>query len=235
MSEAVLGPDPFIDLHLRLLFGPGGSPQWREWRLAGIATAVDRHAGRRAGRCAGRPGPAGAARAVAADALDAPASGPGHRAGGPAAGARGVPALPVPVRQGLRAGPPTPRRQALPQPPPLHAALCGRRIAGDSPRSERQVGVAGPGWGVRGAGERVRRWGGGAGRGRGRLTRGHTGRQHEPIGPSRRSTRPAADQWVRPTPSWQWGPPQCSTILPSWMRSMAVPLISTDWPEAPTP
>lgn len=43
-----------------------------------------------------------------------------------------------------------------------------------------------------------------------------------------------AAQWVRPTPSWQWGPPQCSTIFPSRIRRMAVPLISTGLPDAPT-
>ena len=41
-------------------------------------------------------------------------------------------------------------------------------------------------------------------------------------------------QRIRPSPSWQCGPPQCSTIWPSRMRRIAVPLISTGSPEAGT-
>ena len=41
-------------------------------------------------------------------------------------------------------------------------------------------------------------------------------------------------QRIRPRPSWQCGPPQCSTILPSRMRRIAVPLISTGSPEGGT-
>ena len=40
--------------------------------------------------------------------------------------------------------------------------------------------------------------------------------------------------WMRPRPCWQCGPPQCSTILPSRIRRMAVPLISTGSPEGGT-
>ena len=49
--------------------------------------------------------------------------------------------------------------------------------------------------------------------------------------PPRRRT----GQCVRPTPSWQCGPPQCSTILPSRIRRIAVPLIVTGSPEGATP
>ncbi len=41
--------------------------------------------------------------------------------------------------------------------------------------------------------------------------------------------------WVRPMPSWQCGPPQCSTTLPFAMRRIAVPLISTGSPDGSTP
>ena len=49
------------------------------------------------------------------------------------------------------------------------------------------------------------------------------------------ATRRRAVQCVRPTPSWQCGPPQCSTTWPSRMRRMAVPLISTGSPDGSTP
>ena len=58
-----------------------------------------------------------------------------------------------------------------------------------------------------------------------------------PAGALRLILRPDAGtprQRMRPRPSWQWGPPQCSTILPSRMRRMAVPLISTGSPEGGT-
>ncbi len=58
---------------------------------------------------------------------------------------------------------------------------------------------------------------------------------HQGCGVHDRTVARLQVQWVSPTPSWQWGPPQCSTILPSRMRRMAVPLISTGWPDAPTP
>jgi hypothetical protein len=39
----------------------------------------------------------------------------------------------------------------------------------------------------------------------------------------------------RPMACMQWGPPQCSTILPPSNRKIAVPLISTFLPDAGTP
>ena len=146
----------------------------------------------------------------------------------------------------------------FPQVPPGprldEARAIVRRAAADAGRDPDAIGMEGRiSWGEGGVDELVearrpvarRRRDARGGQHDGRRSNGSRS-QDEPIPDRRRQGRevldrapgsapPGRSQWVRPTPSWQCGPPQCSTTLPSRMRRIAVPLISTGSPEGSTP